>query len=287
MDTVADMRVEEFSDVLSSKAPVPGGGGASAVAAAVGASLGQMVASLTLGKKRYADVQGRIEELIPRFEAVRDELLVLADEDAKAFEPLSRAYGLPKGTEEERAHKAEVMEAALRSACEPPLKIMEKTCEAIDLVDEISRIGTRIAISDAGAGATLLSAALKAVSLNIFINAKSMADREYAEDLLSHTQEMLDEGCKKADDAYVRVERESLAEQVMKGAPVAKALTERLVLRLRLAEKGVRPTLAIVRVGSEDDLSYERGATKRADKVGSGLRKFVLPADCPRSSSSP
>lgn len=207
MDTVADMRVGEFSDVLSSKAPVPGGGGASAVAAAVGASLGQMVASLTLGKKRYADVQGRIEELIPRFEAVRDELLVLADEDAKAFEPLSRAYGLPKGTEEERAHKAEVMEAALRTACEPPLKIMKKTCEAIDLVDEISRIGTRIAISDAGAGATLLSAALKAVSLNIFINAKSMADRDYAEDLLSHTQEMLDEGCKKADDAYVRVER--------------------------------------------------------------------------------
>ena len=207
MDTVADMRVGEFSDVLSSKAPVPGGGGASAVAAAVGASLGQMVASLTLGKKRYADVQGRIEELIPRFEAVRDELLVLADEDAKAFEPLSRAYGLPKGTEEERVHNAEVMEAALRAACEPPLKIMEKTCEAIDLVDEVSRIGTRIAISDAGAGATLLSAALKAVSLNIFINAKSMADREYAEDLLSHTQEMLDEGCKKADDAYVRVER--------------------------------------------------------------------------------
>lgn len=207
MDTVADMRVGEFSDVLSSKAPVPGGGGASAVAAAVGASLGQMVASLTLGKKRYADVQGRIEELIPRFEAVRSELLALADEDAKAFEPLSRAYGLPKGTEEERAHKAEVMEAALRSACEPPLKIMKKTCEAIDLVDEVSRIGTRIAISDAGAGATLLSAALKAVSLNIFINAKSMVDRDYAEDLLSHTQEMLDEGCKKADDAYVRVER--------------------------------------------------------------------------------
>ena len=207
MDTVADMRVGEFSDVLSSKAPVPGGGGASAVAAAVGASLGQMVASLTLGKKKYADVQGRIEELIPRFEAVRAELLALADEDAEAFEPLSRAYGLPKGTEEERVRKAEVMEAALRAACEPPVKIMEKTCEAIDLVDEVSRIGTRIAISDAGAGATLLSAALKAVSLNIFINAKSMGDREYAGDLLSRTQEMLDEGCKKADNAYLRVER--------------------------------------------------------------------------------
>jgi formiminotetrahydrofolate cyclodeaminase len=103
MDTVADLRLGEFSDVLASKAPVPGGGGASAVAAAVGASLGQMVASLTLGKKKYADVQGRIEELIPRFEAVRADLLALADEDAKAFEPLSRAYGLPRSTEEERA----------------------------------------------------------------------------------------------------------------------------------------------------------------------------------------
>lgn len=207
MDTVAEMRLDAFSDVLSSKAPVPGGGGASAVVACVGASLGQMVASLTLGKKKYADVQGRIEELIPRFESVRAELLALADEDAKAFEPLSKAYGLPKETEEERAHKAEVMEAALRTACEPPFKIMEKICEAIDLVDEVSQIGTKIAISDAGAGATILSAALKAVSLNIFINAKSMKDREYTEELLSRTQEMLDEGCRKADNAYLRVER--------------------------------------------------------------------------------
>lgn len=207
MDTVAEMRLDAFSDVLSSKAPVPGGGGASAVVATVGASLGQMVASLTLGKKKYADVQGRIEELIPRFETVRAELLALADEDAKAFEPLSKAYGLPKETEEERAHKAEVMEAALRTACEPPFKIMEKICEAIDLVDEVSQIGTKIAISDAGAGATILSAALRAVSLNIFINAKSMKDREYTEELLSCTQEMLDEGCRKADNAYLRVER--------------------------------------------------------------------------------
>ena len=73
-----------------------------------------------------------------------------------------------------------------------------------------------------------------------------------------------------------------MAEQVLKGAPVAKALTERLVPQVEaLVEKGVRPTLAIVRVGErEDDLSYERGATKRAEKVGLGLRKFVLPADC-------
>ncbi len=207
MDTVADMRLGEFSDVLSSEAPVPGGGGASAVAAAVGASLGQMVASLTLGKERYAGVQGRIEDIVPRLEAARAELLALADEDARAFEPLSRAYGLPKGTEGERAHRAEIMEAALRSACEPPFKIMAKACAAIDLVDEVSRIGTRIAISDAGAGAAILSAALKAASLTIFINAKSMADREYAEVLLSRTQEMLDEGCEKADNAFLRVER--------------------------------------------------------------------------------
>ncbi len=207
MDSIRDQRVEEFLDVLGSSAPVPGGGGASAVAASVGVSLGQMVANLTTGKKRYADVQARIDELIPRCETIRSDLLALADADAKAFEPLSRAYGLPRGTEEERARKAEVMEEALRTACEPPISIMEKICEAIDVVDELSRIGTRIAISDAGAGATLLSASLKAVSLNVFINAGSMTDRDYANALVARAQEMLDSGCETADDAFLRVER--------------------------------------------------------------------------------
>lgn len=196
-----------FLDVLASAAPVPGGGGASAVAGALAASLGQMVANLTSGKKRYLDVQPRIDEIIPELERLRARLMELVDEDAEAFEPLSRAYGLPRATDEERAHKAEVMEAALRVASEPPYKIMETICEVIDLLEELGRIGTRIAISDVGVGAAFAGAALRGASLNVFINAKSMKDRDYADELVSRTQALLDEGCAKAEKTFLDVER--------------------------------------------------------------------------------
>ena len=204
---VKDEMLVGFIDVLASAAPTPGGGGASAVAGSMGAALGEMVANLTTGKKRYADVQDRIDEIIPKMEDIRSRLIDLAQADAEAFEPLSKAYGLPRATEEERAHKAEVMEAALRVACEPPYQIMETICEAIDVLEELSVIGTRIAISDVGVGAAFCSAALKGASLNVFINAKSMTDREHADELVARTQALLDDGCAKADETFKKVER--------------------------------------------------------------------------------
>lgn len=203
---LASQRIDDVLIALSSSAPVPGGGGASALAAAVGAALGEMVCSLTSGKARYADVQDRVDAAAAGLSRLRSELLALADADAEAFEPLSRAYGLPRATEEERARRAEVMEAALRRACEPPMRILEASREAADLVDEVSRIGSRIAISDAGAAAAILSAALRAASLNVLINARSMADRAYAEDLVSRARALVAEGCAVADAAFERVE---------------------------------------------------------------------------------
>lgn len=204
---VKDQTIEDFTSVLASRAPVPGGGGASAVAGSVGAALGAMVCELTRGKKRYAEVEPRVCEIADELGRVRADLLALADADARAFEPLSRAYGLPRGTEEERAHKAKVMEVALLDACDPPLQIMERICDAVELVDEVSRIGSKIAISDAGAGAALLSSAQRAASLNVFINTKSMADRDRALELEARAQELLDRGCEAADAAFKRVER--------------------------------------------------------------------------------
>jgi formiminotetrahydrofolate cyclodeaminase len=204
--TMAARTVAGFSQALGSSAPTPGGGGASAVVAGIGVALGQMVASLTQGKERYVDVQGRIEEISPRLEELRRELLSLADADAEAFEPLARAYRLPRGTEEERRHKADEMEVALAGACVPPIRIMERTCEAIALVDEVSRIGSTLALSDAGAGAAVLSAALRAASLNVFVNAGTMRDRDRAEELTSRAQSLLDDGCARADEVFRRVE---------------------------------------------------------------------------------
>ena len=127
-----------FTDVLASKAAVPGGGGASALVGAVGTALGSMVGALTVGKKKYADVEAEIIALMEKAESIRADLLRQIDEDARVFEPLSKAYGLPKETEEEKAEKARIMEACLRDACSVPMEIMEKCCEAILLQKEFA-----------------------------------------------------------------------------------------------------------------------------------------------------
>ena len=194
-----ELKAKEFVEVLASKAPVPGGGGASALVGAIGMALGNMVGSLTTGQKTYADVQGDITELMGRAERIQGELLDLVQADAEAFEPLSRAYGLPKETEEERARKAEVMERCLEDACSVPMQIMEKCCEAIDVTEDFAEKGTKIAISDAGVSAMMLRAALGGASLNVFINTKSMKNRERAAELNARAEEMIRVYTQKAD----------------------------------------------------------------------------------------
>lgn len=193
---------EEFVAVLASKEPVPGGGGAAALVGAIGTALGNMVGSLTVGKKKYADVQEDILALKVKADTLQQELFGLAARDAEVFEPLSRAYGLPKETPEEQAHKAEVMEKALRECSAVPLAIMQACCEAIKLHEEFAAKGTAIAISDVGCGVACCKAALQAASLNVFINTKSMADRAYAEELNAKANALLNEYCTLADKIY-------------------------------------------------------------------------------------
>lgn len=193
---------EEFVDILSTKAPVPGGGGASALVGAVGCALGNMVGSLTVGKKKYADVEADIIALKEKADVLQKELLRLVEEDAKVFEPLSKAYGMPKETEEEKAEKARVMAIVLKDACSVPMEIMRKCCEAIELIEEFAQKGSVIALSDAGVGAVFCKAALLGASLNVFINTKSMADREYAESLNKEAERMIEEYAVRADEVF-------------------------------------------------------------------------------------
>ncbi|MBR6255988.1 MAG: cyclodeaminase/cyclohydrolase family protein [Lachnospiraceae bacterium] len=196
---------EEFVEVLASKEPVPGGGGASALVGAVGCALGNMVGSLTVGKKKYADVEADIIALKEKADKLQAELLNLVDEDAKAFEPLAKAYGMPKETEEEKAEKAKVMEAALKTACGVPLEIMKKCCEAIELIEEFAAKGSRLALSDAGVGAAFCKAALYGASLNVFINTKAMADRECADKLNKEAEGMMAEYGARAEEVFGKV----------------------------------------------------------------------------------
>lgn len=200
---------KEFVDALASKAPVPGGGGASSLVGAIGVALGSMVGSLTLGKKKYADVQEDMEALMAEAEGIRETLLRLVDRDAEVFAPLARAYGMPKDTEEQREEKDRVMEDALWEACSVPLEIMECCCHAIEVISEFAKKGSVIAISDAGVAAACCRAALEGASLNVFINTKAMKIRERAGVCNAKAIYLLDKYVPMAEKIYSEV-RESI-----------------------------------------------------------------------------
>ena len=202
---MTDMTMDNFLAVLSSSEPVPGGGGACGYVAAVGMALGNMVLSLTTGKKKYAEYQEEIEELIVKAGDITNRLYECMDKDAKAFKPLSEAYGLPKDTEEQLEHRNKVMENALLIASEAPLSMMELIVEAIKLIDRISVIGSRLAISDAGVGVQMCKAALNGASLNVYINTKLMKDRELAEDMNFKADKMLAEAAQIEEETFGRV----------------------------------------------------------------------------------
>lgn len=205
---MTDMNMKTFLDELSSSAPVPGGGGACGYVAAIGMSLGTMVANLTTGKKKYAEYQEEIEKMITDTAKLTDELAECMDKDAASFKPLADAYGLPKNTPEEIAHKEEVMEKALVVASEAPLAMMEKILEAMMLLDRLSVIGSRIALSDVGVGIKLCEAAMNGASLNVYINTGMMKDKSQAEKLNAKADDLIKRSGELAQITYERVLKE-------------------------------------------------------------------------------
>ncbi|MDO5589523.1 MAG: cyclodeaminase/cyclohydrolase family protein [Lachnospiraceae bacterium] len=200
-----EKKTTEFIDVLSSSAPVPGGGGASAAVGAFGAALGMMVANLTVGKKKYADVEEEIIEARGQLEAIRDRLVELTDEDARVFEPLSKAYGLPKDTPEEKAFKEQTLEKALYEASLVPMDIMKTVLESMKILEVLGEKGSMIAISDVGVGILFAQAALEGASLNVFINTGLMKNRERAEKLNKTANELIQEGQSYKERIYAEV----------------------------------------------------------------------------------
>lgn len=195
----------EWVDILASKAPVPGGGGASALGGALAAALGQMVANLTVGKKRYADVEAEMQQSLITLNKLQKELQNLANQDAEVFAPLAAAYGMPTNTAEEQEEKERVMEARLLDASLVPLHIMEKAVEVLALIEVLEEKGSKMAVSDAGVAAQFARAALTGAVMNVYINTKSMKDREKAEELNAKADRLLTDGMNQADTIYDRV----------------------------------------------------------------------------------
>ena len=182
-----EKNIDKLLEALASSAPTPGGGGAAALCGALGIALGNMVGSLTLGKKKYADVQEDIAELNAKAEALRAGFVALVDADAEAFAPLSRAYSIPK----DDPARDEIMEPALLKAAEAPLEIMRKCAEALELISGYAAKGSALAISDAGCAAALCGAAMESAALNVKINTKSMKNRAVADNINAEMNELL------------------------------------------------------------------------------------------------
>jgi formiminotetrahydrofolate cyclodeaminase len=197
---------EEFIDRLSSKAPVPGGGGASAYAGALGMALGAMVGNLTLGKEKFAAVQYDTEELTNRAQKLIERFKTLVSQDAEAFLILSSAYGMPRATEEEKSARNDALQHALIAATETPLEIAECCLKAIDLHEKYMRIGNPLAISDVGVGVIFCKAALQGARLNILINTKIMRDSDQKSRIEGRLDEIEKIGLKQADRVYRKVE---------------------------------------------------------------------------------
>ena len=199
-----DMTLEscrKFVEVLASSAPAPGGGGAAALVGAIGTALGNMVGSLTVGKKKYADVEAEIIALKEKCDALQTELLDQVEADDKGFVPLAKAYGIPK----DDPNRDAILEEATITACAVPMHIMELCCQALEYVAVFAAKGSRLAVSDAGCAAVCCKAGLQAASLNVYINTKSLKNRTVAEEMNAKANGMLEKYCALADEIFTSV----------------------------------------------------------------------------------
>ena len=196
---------EEFTNETFSKAAVPGGGGVAALVGALGTALAGMVGNLTTGKKKYAEYEQDIQRILAEASELTASLLEMIDQDAENFLPLSKAYGLPQETEEEKKVKSETLQSALKVACEGPIDIVRAAYKAIELHDELAIKGSTLALSDVGVGVQLLRSALISGWLNVLININMINDEEYVSKIRTELEPIVEDGTKRCDEICDKV----------------------------------------------------------------------------------
>ena len=184
-----NLTLKQFSEAVSSKDPTPGGGGVSAAVGALAASLGEMVANLTFGKKKYLEYTFELTDIRKELEILRINLLGCINKDAQAFEPLAKVYALPKDSE----GYEEKMEECLRKAAEPPFLILKYAARIIELDERLGQIGSKLAVSDAATSVMLAHGVLYAAYVNVLVNTRLMKDRDQANYLNEESVKILDE----------------------------------------------------------------------------------------------
>lgn len=197
--------VNEFLEILSSDAPSPGGGSASALLAAIGTSLIHMVASLTTDKEKFIEHQELVNEVLDKSNKYQIEYQKLIDEDVKAFEEVSKVFSMPKENDEQKKQRRIAMQKALKNAINPPLKIMELINDTLELICLSVDKFNQNALSDLGVASLSLDSALKGAYLNVLINLKSIKSEEFVSSNRKKADDLLDENSKKAIDLFNKI----------------------------------------------------------------------------------
>jgi methenyltetrahydrofolate cyclohydrolase len=204
---IKEQQIQEFLDQLASSASTPGGGGAAAIMGAMGAALVSMVCNLTIGKEKYKEVEADLKTVLEKSENLRARLTDMIQADVEVFDRVMGAYGMPKGTDEEKAARSAEIQSALMAATDVPLECARASAEVIALSRSVAEKGNLNVISDAGVAVVAGFAALKAAALNVNINIGGIKDAEFVASRKTQLREVLD-GCGwNTDEIYRIVER--------------------------------------------------------------------------------
>jgi formiminotetrahydrofolate cyclodeaminase len=202
-----DKNCDQFLNILASKFPVPGGGGACAYAGAIDIALGSMVGNLTVGKKKYIELEEDIKQLIHEAERIMNNLKSLVVKDMEKFYPLAQIFKFPEETKEQKKWKGEKIQESLIEASQVPLQIAQCCLDTICLYEEFAQKGAKMAVSDIGVGTALCKAVLQGAKFNVLINSRIMEDQKKKEEFEGKIIEIEKEAFLKADKIISDIEK--------------------------------------------------------------------------------
>ncbi len=199
---LTEMTVSAFTDVMASDAPAPGGGSAAALEGAQGAALAAMVCALTLGKKKYAEVQELAQAGKDQMDGLKEQFITMIDKDTEAFNAVSAVFSMPKDTDEQKAARKAAMQAALKGCTVTPYQTMELCLESLEAVRGLVGRTNASAASDLGVSALSLKAAVQGAWLNVLINIGGIQDQAFAQDYRKKGEDILARALPLADEIY-------------------------------------------------------------------------------------
>lgn len=202
---LAEMQVTEFVNLMASDAPAPGGGSAAALEGAVGAALTAMVCALTVGKKKYADVQELAVESQKKAEELKARFVDVMNRDTEAFNAVSAVFAMPKDTDEQKAARKAAMQEALKGCTKTPFEMMQLACETLELTRSLVGRLNASAASDLGCSALSLRAAIQGAWLNVLINISGINDEAFAAEYRKNGEALLAKALPLADEIYAEI----------------------------------------------------------------------------------